>query len=132
MMRKVLATIAGVLTGGIVVGLGEYASRLVYPLPAGVDMRDVEAMRAAVAALPPGAFAGVLLSWAMGSLVGGWVAAKISSVSGPALAVGAIQLAFGIVNMVTIPSPVWFMVAGCLLFVPSAWLGARLARPAAA
>jgi hypothetical protein len=35
----------------------------------------------------------------------------------------------GITNVISIPYPWWFTVAGILLFLPAAYAGARLATP---
>ncbi|MCK6623004.1 MAG: hypothetical protein HUU32_18855 [Calditrichaceae bacterium] len=43
--------------------------------------------------------------------------------------VGGIMLLAGIVNMAMIPHPLWFWVVGVLIFLPAAYLGARLGIP---
>ncbi|MCI0691234.1 hypothetical protein L0337_04405 [candidate division KSB1 bacterium] len=128
MGRKILAVVGGIVVGGIVVFVVEWISSLIYPLPAGLDMADKEAMKAYVAALPIGALLFVLLAYVLGGLTGGWLAAKIARDSQIRLSliVGGVLLLFGIINLVTIPHPLWFAVLSVLVFLPAAYLGGKL------
>ena len=119
--RKILSVIAGVVAGGIVVGLVEALGHTAFPIREGVDFQQLKP-----GDIPIPAMVAVLVAWALGSLVGGWVAARKAGMA-PALSVGAILMAAGIVNMVTIPSPLWFWVGGLAVFLPFAYLGAKLA-----
>jgi predicted MFS family arabinose efflux permease len=104
----------------------------VYPLPEGLDMKNIEAVKAYVAALPTGALLFVLLAYGLGSFAGGWLAAKIARTSQIhlPLTVGGIQLLFGIMNIVMIPHPTWFAIAAVIVFLPAAYLGGKLGSPA--
>jgi hypothetical protein len=128
MGRKILAVIGGVVLGGIVVFVVEWVSSLIYPPPAGLDMTDKEAMKAYVATLPIGALLFVLLAYVLGSLSGGWLAAKIARDSKIRLSLiaGGVLLLFGIINLVTIPHPLWFAVLTVLVFLPAAYFGGKL------
>jgi uncharacterized membrane protein YccC len=44
----------------------------------------------------------------------------------PALFVGGILTALGVMNIVSIPHPLWFAVASTLLYIPCSLLGSRL------
>jgi hypothetical protein len=79
---------------------------------------DAESMKTMMEQISAGALGFVLLAWAAGAFVGGWVAAKIAQRSQAtfALIVGALLLAGGIYNLVTIPHPLWFSIIGVLLF----------------
>ena len=92
-------------------------------------MTDREALRELLAQAPVGAFLVVLLGWALGSLVGGYLAAKLAS-SNPmkhAMVVGLLLTLAGIGNNLMIPPPAWFWLPTLLVFIPAAWAGARLA-----
>jgi hypothetical protein len=80
-----------------------------------------------MAEIPQAAFRFVLLGYVLGSLVGGYTAAKIGRAARLALVVGAILMVFGILNVVLIPHPLWVTVATFLVFLPAAWVGGRLA-----
>lgn len=131
MGRSIIAVVLGIILGGIVVGLVEYVGHLVYPAPAGIDMRNPEALKTYAANAPVGALLFVILAWALGSLTGGWLAAFIArqSRSQHALIVGGVLMIFGIINMLMIPHPVWFWIVGILVFLPAAYIGARLVQP---
>jgi len=107
--------------------LAEFASAPLHPMPAGLDMRNPESVAAFVATLPASALLLVLSGWVLGGLVGGYVAASISRKPRPALTVGIVIVLGVIVNAVMIPHPMWMTIAGVLLPVPAAWLGAKLA-----
>jgi hypothetical protein len=131
MGRSILAVLLGVVVGGLMVAAVEFVSHLIYPPPPGLDPANIEALKTAMANAPAGALLFVLLAWALGSLGGGWLAASIArrSPTRHALIVGAVLMAMGILNMVMIPHPPSFWLAALVLFLPAAYLGARLARP---
>jgi hypothetical protein len=132
MLRSIGAVVAGVVFGGILVAIVEYIGVLLFPLPAGVDPTDSEALAAIADSIPVGAQLFVLLAWAVGALAGGWLAARLAP-SQPlvhALIVGAVLMVLGIINLVSIPSPLWFWIVGLLLFLPAAYVGGRLASGA--
>jgi hypothetical protein len=136
MLRGVLAVIAGVVAAVVVIMLAELGCSQLFPLPPGLDPTNREAIEAHVAKLPLIALLLVVLGWALGSIAGGWVAARISRTNATrsALIVGTLLLIAGVMNMMTIPHPLWMWIAGLAVYLPSAWLGARLAgapRPAA-
>ena len=130
MIRSVLAVVAGIFVAVIVVVVVEAIGHAVYPPPSDIKLGDSEALQAIIAKLPVGAIAFVLVAWGLGSLAGGFIAATIAgrAQATHALIVGGIQMAFGILTMVIIPHPLWFVIASFAIVVPSAWLGARLAQ----
>ena len=130
MGRSILAVIAGVVFGGILVWAVEKIGHAVYPLPEGFDPTDMEQLKVIVQQLPVGALLFVLLAWAVGSLGGGALAAWLARRAGVnhALIVGGILMLFSIINMFMIPHPTWFWIAGLLVFLPAAYLGARIAE----
>jgi hypothetical protein len=114
MGRKILAVVAGVILAGIVTYAVQKIGHQVYPPPEGMDIKNMEAMKAYVSKLPMGALLFLLLSYIAGSFTGGWLAAKIARTSQIhlPLTVGGVQLLFGVINLITIPHPMWFAIAG--------------------
>ena len=131
MLRSVLAVIAGVVATIVVIMLAELGCSQLFPLPPGLDPTNREAIEAHVAKLPLIALLLVVLGWALGSIAGGWVAARVSGGGAngmrSALIVGALLLLAGVMNMMTIPHPLWMWIVGLAVYLPCAWLGARLA-----
>ena len=127
MGRTIAGVVVGVVVAWLTIMLAEFASAPLHPMPAGLDMRNPESVAAFVATLPASALLLVLAGWVLGGLVGGYVAASISRKPRPALTVGIVIVLGVIVNAVMIPHPMWMTIAGVLLPVPAAWLGAKLA-----
>jgi hypothetical protein len=127
MGRTIAGVVVGVVVAWLAIMLAEFASAPLHPMPAGLDMRDPESVAAFVATLPASALLLVLSGWVLGGLVGGYVAASISRKPRAALTVGIVIVLGVIANAVMIPHPMWMTIAGVLLPVPAAWLGAKLA-----
>lgn len=137
-VRSILAVIAGFIAASIVMLCVESLNgRVLYPelgkLAEGV--KDREVIRSLLASAPIGALVVVLVGWALGSMVGGLVAAWIGS-HAPlphALVLGALLTLAGIANNLMLPPPAWFWIPTLLVFLPAAYVGARTAptmRPA--
>jgi hypothetical protein len=107
----------------------EGLSAKLFPLPLGVDPRNPESLKAVMAHMPAGALLLVAAGWFLGTFAGAWVAARIAGraplVHG--LILGVLFLAGAIANLLAIPHPVWFWVLSVALFLPAAYLGAKLA-----
>lgn len=121
MGRKILAAIAGIVSGVIVIGAIEYLSHLAYAPPGTLDTNDAAAVSAFVASLPVGAFLAVLAAYAAGTFVGGWVATRVARAGSAWYAgiIGGLVLAAAFANTVMIPHPGWF-VAALPVVVPAA------------
>jgi hypothetical protein len=128
-MRNFIAIAGGVIAGAIIVALVEWVGHRMYAPPPGMDFSDPDAVRAMMKDIPRGALAMVLVAWALGAFVGGWVAAHFakSSPVRAALIVGVVLLLLGVMTMVTLPHPLWFWVVGIILVLPSAHLGGKIA-----
>ncbi len=71
----------------------------------------------------------MVAGWTLGSLVGGYIAARISRLHkrGAALSIGILMVVLVIMNILMIPHPLWLSVLGVTLPVPFALLGRKLA-----
>lgn len=130
MGRTLLAVVLGIVAAGLVVAGIEAIGHALSPPPPGIDPSDPAAMKSLIANLPQSALVIVVLAWALGSIAGGFVAAKVSRLHkrGASLAVGIAMVLLIAVNFVAIPHPAWMMVCGVLLPVPlAAWVGRKLA-----
>ena len=130
MGRTIAGVVVGVVAAWLTIMLAEFASAPLHPMPAGLDMQDPASVAAFVATLPIAALLVVLAGWVLGALIGGYVAARIARKPRPALVVGGVIVVGVIANAVLIPHPPWMTLAGVLLPIPAAWLGAKRAtRP---
>ncbi|KIC62171.1 hypothetical protein [Chryseobacterium taiwanense] len=114
MVRRILAVIAGIIVGSIGIWLMERLGHSLYPFPAGMKLDDIEGFKAYVDNLPfMGKFI-VILGYALGALLSGFVATKVANNNKPTAAMicGIIFLFFTIYNMVLLPTPAWFWVLG--------------------
>lgn len=121
---------AGLLAGCIVLGLIESASHAIWPPPEFFSKEvysNPEKLAEQIALVPLPAKISVLVAWALGSLTGGFVSAKLAGSSRPARSVGIVMLAMIILNLMTIPHPLWMSIGGILVPLPAARIGARQA-----
>ncbi len=129
-LRNILAVIAGLFIGGIVnMGL-IVIGPMIIPPPEGADITTMEGLAESMHLFKPANFLFPWLAHAMGTLVGAFLAAKIGATRKFMLAmiVGVFFLIGGIVNVMQLPSPMWFNVVDIVgAYIPMAWLGAKLA-----
>jgi len=127
-LRSIVATAAGIVTGVVVISAVEAVANSMYPLPAGIDPKNLEALKAAILTMPNGAFLMIMLGHMLGALSAGIVSMLIAKDTfRPTLVCGGMFMAFGLINLVVLPHPT-FMWAEVLGYVPLAYLGARLVR----
>ncbi|HKI33827.1 MAG TPA: hypothetical protein VKA46_18385 [Gemmataceae bacterium] len=133
MVRSIIAVLLGIILAFVVLFALEGIGMLVYPLPEGVSPNDTEALKKLLPNMPVGAFLLVLLGNAVGSLAGGflgaWMARRAQATH--ALIVGTVLMLMGVANLLILPGhPAWFWAASLLVYLPPAYLGARMAlRP---
>lgn len=129
MGRTILAVIAGLVAMAISVAAIQMLGHALYPPPPGTDFNDPAQVRALMATAPAVALGFVIVAWSVGSLVGAWLAARLSRghPRGAALAIGLVMLALVAINLWMIPHPAWMVALGLLLPLPAALLGRELA-----
>ena len=127
-MRNGLGFIAGIVVSFLVISLIQYLNHFIFPPPAGLDPNNPDDVAAIVAQAPFLAMLGVEISYAAGSFLGGATIGKIASRRPVVLALGlgALLTVGNIVNLATIPHPLWMAILTTITFVPLTWLGARL------
>ena len=131
-MRRILGILAGMACGFMVVLLLQLASVAIYPPPPELDLQDAEAVASWITQLPIGAFFIVLAAHALGAFVAAYVCETIVGDRWRMgwYVLGVTFVAAGIVNLFSVPHPIWFAVADLLLYLPAALAGGQLAtRP---
>ena len=130
MLKRILSVVIAVAISMTFVMGFEYIGGYIFQRPPG-DMKDPKAISNMMASMPITAFLWILLGYAISSFVGGLIATLISGryKATPALIVGLVLMAGGIMNIIMIPyHPLWFMICDILVFLPFAWLGYFLVR----
>jgi hypothetical protein len=129
-IRNILAVIAGIMLGMIVnMGIITISSSIIAP-PEGVDVTDMESLKASLHLFEPRHFIFPFLAHALGTLVGAFVVARIAATHKMkfALGIGVFFLLGGIANIMMLPSPLWFTILDLVgAYIPIAWIGAKLA-----
>ncbi|MCD1116787.1 hypothetical protein [Chryseobacterium turcicum] len=119
MLKKTLAVIAGIIVGSICIWAIETLNHVIHPYPEDMKPNDMEGFKNYIENLP---FLGkfmVIVGYAVGALVSGFVATKISKDEKPtaALICGGIFAFFTIYNMTVLPTPIWFWILGILVWI---------------
>ena len=128
-VRNVLAVLAGLVIGAIVNMVLVTVGSMVIPPPAGVDVNNVESMKASMHLFEPRHFITPFLAHALGTLVGAVAAFLIagSYKTRFAYVIGIIFLLGGVAASVMIPAPTWFKVLDLVVaYIPMAWLGTQI------
>lgn len=132
LLRSVVALLAGVLGGGLVVGAIEMISSLFHPLPEGLDPMDRKAMAEHARSLPVTAFAMVLVAWCGGCFSAGFLARRLAPQRSmaPAAVACLILVAMILAMLIMIPSPLWLWATGLTGGVLCGLLGTAWGGPA--
>jgi len=128
-LRNVLAVIAGLIVGAIVNMALVMVGGALIPAPAGVDVTNVESIRASIHLFEAKHFVFPFLAHAIGTLIGALVASLIGGSNRTLLAmiVGVFGVLVGIAAAFMVPAPVWFMALDLVVaYIPMAWLGWKL------
>ena len=124
----VVATVVILIIENISINLYPPPEKLKALLKSADKVVQENAFKELIATAPIGALWLVLLAYAVGTTVGGWLAARMAPHHpfGHAALIGACLLGGGIINFALIPHPMWMVIIGVLIFIPSALLGATL------
>ncbi|WP_425616031.1 hypothetical protein NA78x_005969 [Anatilimnocola sp. NA78] len=129
MLRNFAGVFLGLIVAMCVVALVEIIGMVIYPPHPDLMSADVEKRAAAMAALPAGSFGFVLAAWTIGSFVGSFLAAYICNGRRQMMAgvIASFLWVAALVNLITIPGPLWFGINGLVLIPLAFWLGCVLA-----
>jgi len=129
MLRNFAGVFLGLIVAMCIVALVEIIGMVIIPPHPDLISSDKAKQAAAFAALPAGSFGFVLAAWGLGSFVGSFVAAYICT--GRRLMLAGIIASFlwvaALVNLITIPGPLWFGISGLVLIPAGFWVGSVLA-----
>jgi len=131
LIRNVLAVIIGVIVGSVVnMGLITISGSIIPP-PNDAVVTTMEGLVASIHLFEPKHFIMPFLAHALGTLVGAFFAAIVvnSRKKWFALSIGFFFLIGGVVNVIILPSPLWFIILDVTLaYLPMAFLGYKSAK----
>lgn len=129
--KNIIAVISGFFIGSLVnMGIIMLSPKIIPP-PAGVNVTDIESLKASMHLFEVKHFIFPLLGHSLGTFVGALIAAKIAASHKMkfALGIGAFFMIGGITNAFMLPSPVWFIVLDLVgAYIPMAWFSGKLAE----
>ena len=130
MIRKVLAVVLGTLVAVILIIAIELLSHAIYLPDARVDFDDAEAVRAYVMNAPLGALLFVMAAWLIATLAGGLLACFIARETPLVYAsiIGALVLLGIVINLLSIPHPLWFSLTSVLATIATVLITGRLGK----
>lgn len=128
-VRNILALIAGLVVGSAVNMGIIMVSGSIIPPPEGADVTTMEGLKASMHLFEPKHFIFPFLAHALGTLAGAIIAALIAVTHKMkfALGIGLFFIIGGIINIISLPSPLWFTIldlAGA--YIPMGWIGGKI------
>lgn len=130
-VRNVVAVIAGLLVGSFVNVSLIMAGSQIIPPPEGVDVTNMESIKAAMHLFEPKHFLFPFLAHALGTFVGALAASLLAATQRMklALAAGAFFLLGGVINVFLLSGPIWFAALDLIgAYIPMGWFGGKLAE----
>lgn len=128
MKRKILAVVLGVISAVVLIIAIEALGHSMYPLPADMDVSDTEAMKAYVMTLPVTALLIIMSAWIVATLVGGLLACFIARETPLiyAVIIGGLVLLGTIINLMSVPHPLWFSITSVLAIIATIFITGRI------
>lgn len=129
MIRKILAVLAGTVVAVVSIAAMQTVGHQLYPLPADIDFSDPRVLDSVMFDAPPGALLLVIASYIAGTIVGGLAASLIarSSTYVYTAIIGTLMTIGTLINVTSIPHPLWFSVTAIVGIIASIFIASRLA-----
>ena len=112
LVKNILAVIFGIIIGSLVnMGIIMISGSIIPP-PQDADIKTMEGLKSTMHLFEPKHFIFPFLAHALGTFVGAIIAATIAATHKIkfAIAIGVFFLIGGIVNVMMLPSPIWFTI----------------------
>lgn len=127
-MRTFLGIAVGLVAAFLSVFAVESVGHMLFPPPAGLDMRNPADQARMIEMMPVAAKAIVVIAWFVGALIGAAIANFIARRSIAGWIVAVLVIAAGVATMLMFPHPIWMWLAGLLLPLIAAWVAQRAVR----
>lgn len=125
-VRGLLAVVAGVVIGGLVVGITESLGHALFPPPPGFDPNNPADLARLWDVIPLPSKLMVVAAWFLGALAGACAAIIIARRVLPAWTVGLVIGALGLWTTQLFPHPPWMVVAAVVLPLIAVLVARRL------
>ena len=128
MTRKILAVVFGTVVAVVLIIAIEALGHAAYPMPDGLDLTNPEVLKAYVMDAPIAALLLVLGAWLVAVLVGGLLACFIAKESPLVYSaiIGGLVLMGTVINLISIPHPLWFSTTSVLAIIATIFVTSRL------
>jgi len=129
-LRNIIAVIAGIVIGGLVNSAIIMMSGNIIPPPAGIDVSTEAGLKAGLHLFEPKHFIFPFLAHAIGTFIGAYIAARISTKKILfAMLIGIFFMIGGIWMVTILPSPIWYVIVDLAgAYLPVAYFAGRIAR----
>lgn len=130
MIRKIIAVIVGILAAATIFLAVQSVGAMVFPIPNDLVFSDKQGVKGMMASFPAAAILLLAIGYILGSFAAGWLSTVIGRPENATLSViVGVILTFGwVVNIASIPHPLWMAISGFFLFVPFTILGYNMAK----
>jgi hypothetical protein len=129
-VKNILITIGSIILGGLANSAIVTISPYIFPLPEGVDVKNIKSIADNISLYEPKHFLMPYLAHAIGTLVAAYFVSRfaVSHRFKLAMLCGVLFLIGGIMAVKMIPnSPVWFNTLDLVTaYIPMAWIGYKL------
>lgn len=133
MARKILAILAGLISGIVSISLLEILGHSLFMPPEAVLSSAADGQDEAFFELISSTMMmAVLGAYVLGSFIAGLVCVFVGNKTELSIIVGALLTIAGVINLSMLPHPVWFVAGSLIVYAPMAWLGgitAKLIKP---
>lgn len=129
-IRNIFALVTGFVLGSTVNMLIIMVSEKIIPPPEGVDVVDMESLKASMHLFKPINFLFPFLAHSLGTMFGAFLACMIAVNHKMkfAMGIGMLFLFGGIASVYMLPSPMWYNVVDLAgAYFPMAWIGGTIA-----
>ena len=131
MLRKTLAVIAGIVAASLIINYGNVLIFRKHPVLESFTKLSWDPAKQLVDRIPSEAWSYLIIVWFLSAFVCGFLVKLISHSSKISLPIGCglfLTIAAILDQFAKRPHPMWIVVVGVLIFVPSAFLGYKACR----
>lgn len=125
MKRNIISVVVGLVSAIVVFVIAETINSSLHPVPQTLDYNDSVVVKVFYDNQPVTLWLLVLVGWIIGSVLCGFLIKLISKNENKKLPIiaGIILTLSAIANFFSLPHPMWFIIIGLIIFIPSTLVG---------